>query len=302
MNKYTEGSGYESERSPNQELTFNEERKELTIRGLDLGEDHFKLLKMQNEEGEYNNLALLLSDQCPYRFIMAVFGGADGNVLMERKEAQGSLFKQMRECFSFIEKNNKSKTRKKGLFNVEEKDYPEVAIREAVVNAFVHRDYSYPSDAILNLYEDRMEIISIGGLSEDLTTEDIKMGISIVRNRNLTDVFYRLSLVDSNGKGISNIFRIYESESKQPLIQVSSNVFKMILPNRNYETEDDLPRSEQVVLKLFADKSEIQRVDVQEALGIEQTMAGRILRRMQSAGLIDSTGAGKNIRYIKIRR
>jgi len=68
----------------------------------------------------------------------------------------------------------------------------------------------------------------------------------------------------------------------------------------NYGIDDeDLPKSEQVVMKIFMDKYEIRRIDVQEALGVEQTMAGRILRRMQEAGLIDSVGAGKNIKYFK---
>src|SRR5665647_709111 len=230
MNQVTEDSSYENELSQIQELTFIQEKKELAIRNIPLGENHFELLRMVNEEEEYTNLALLLSDQCPHKISMTILGGAIGSAVIEKKETTGSLFKQMRDCFSFIEKHNKSHRHKKGLFVVQEKGYPEVAIRESLINALIHRDYNFTIDTSLNIYEDHMEIINIGGLIDGITIKDIKMGISMARNKNLTKIFYRLSLVDSHGIGIPNIYRVYSSNKKQPVLQATDNVFKIILP------------------------------------------------------------------------
>jgi len=85
MSKVTDESSYENEFSPIQELTFIQEQKEFVIRGVSLGEDHFKLLRMVNEEEQYTNLALLLSDQCPHKISMTILGGEIENEVIEKK-------------------------------------------------------------------------------------------------------------------------------------------------------------------------------------------------------------------------
>ena len=70
------------------------------------------------------------------------------------------------------------------------RDYPEVAVREALLNLIVHRDYSFSTSALISIYEDRIEFVSVGGLVHGMELEDIMVGLSVCRNQNLTNVFY----------------------------------------------------------------------------------------------------------------
>ena len=78
-------------------------------------------------------------------------------------------------------------------------------MREALLNAVVHRDYDYSGSIIINIYDDRMEFISLGGLVKGLTLQDIQSGASQPRNMVIANIFYRLDLIESYGTGIQKI-------------------------------------------------------------------------------------------------
>ena len=128
---------------------------------------------------------------------------------------------------------NRTEARIQGLQRIESPEYPEEAIREAILNAIIHRDYSYSGSVMVNVYDSHMEVISLGGLLPGLEPEDIKTGISVLRNRKLAEVFHRLRLVEAYGTGIGRIYGLYEDCPEQPQIKLTANTFKIILPNRN---------------------------------------------------------------------
>lgn len=121
----------------------------------------------------------------------------------------------------------------RGLERIDKQDYPEEAIREALLNAIVHRDYSFSGSIIINVNDACMEFISIGGLLPGLSAEDIRSGISQPRNRKLAEIFHRLRLIESYGTGIRKIYALYKNCSVQPRIEVTPNTFKLVLPNMN---------------------------------------------------------------------
>ena len=82
----------------------------------------------------------------------------------------------------------------KNFYRIDNRDYPEVAVREALLNCLVHRDYGYSSSILISMYEDRLEFTSIGGLVTGVTLEDVMMGISVCRNKKLANVFYRFRI------------------------------------------------------------------------------------------------------------
>lgn len=120
-----------------------------------------------------------------------------------------------------------------GLNRVEKQDYPEEALREALLNAMFHRDYSFSGSIIINVNDLGMEFISIGGLLPGLSVEDIRSGISQPRNRKLAEIFHRLKLIESYGTGIRRIYQLYRDHPVQPRIEVTPNAFKLVLPNAN---------------------------------------------------------------------
>ena len=100
--------------------------------------------------------------------------------------------------FLFImRKKKKGKATFSGLDRTDRRDYPEDALRESLLNSIVHRDYSFSGSNLVNIYEDRIEFVSLGGLVSGLELESIFLGVSQSRNPNLAAVFYRMRLIES---------------------------------------------------------------------------------------------------------
>ena len=95
------------------------------------------------------------------------------------------------------------------------RDYPPEAIREALFNAIVHRDYSFSGATLISIFEDRIEFVTIGGLVKGITLDDVKLGIPVLRNQHLANIFYRLRLIEAYGTGILKINDVVIGFSKQ---------------------------------------------------------------------------------------
>ena len=136
----TYGKSYEEHRSLEQDLTFQTLQEEMGARNLEFGDAQMKTLKLVGSDGLYTNLALLLSDQCPRTIKAVVYQGDDVAVFRERREFGGSLLKQLNEAYQFLDFYNKTEARFEGLRRLDRRDYPEDAVREALLNCIVHRD------------------------------------------------------------------------------------------------------------------------------------------------------------------
>jgi len=197
-----ENLAYESMRSMQQELTFTALRKHFQQRELKLDEAQLRTLKLIGDDGLYTNLALLLSEQCEHSLKVAVFQGSTRAVFRDRREFTGSLLQQLYDAYAFIDNYNKTKATFHGLERVDTQDYPPEAVREVLLNCIVHRDYSFSGSTLVNIYDDRIEFISLGGLVTGLKMETIFIGVSQTRNPALAAVFYCLRLIESFGTGI----------------------------------------------------------------------------------------------------
>lgn len=204
---------FEQMRSLEQDLTFLSAKTEFDESNIPFKE---KNLGIQNQDGIYTNLGLLLSDQCKHTIKVAVFNGETQNVFQDRNEFTGSLFKQMHEVYSYIDFRNQKHSGFSGLKRIDKRDYPEVAIREALLNLIVHREYSYSASSFIRMYTDRIEFTSIGGLLKGITLEDIRLGISVCRNPKLANIFYRLELIEAYGTGIQKIIDSYSEFEFNP--------------------------------------------------------------------------------------
>ena len=141
MIKDTDGDSFENMRSLEQELTFEATREEFQSRKLAFDQPQMKTLGILNTDGIYTNLGLLLSEQCAHTVKAAVFEGTDQSVFRDRQEFSGSLLKQLNNVYEFIDRRNQVHSTFDKLRRIDERDYPEVAIREALLNSLVHRDY-----------------------------------------------------------------------------------------------------------------------------------------------------------------
>ncbi|MDL2302483.1 putative DNA binding domain-containing protein [Lachnospiraceae bacterium OttesenSCG-928-D06] len=301
MIKETDGESYEEVRSINQSLTFNDAEKEFAERGVAFSVAQRKSMELMNCDEIYTNLALLLSDQCVHSIKLAVFEGKAKAQFKDRREFTGSLLKQLNETFDFIDRYNRNRSEIDGLHRVDRRDYPVEAVREALLNALVHRDYSFRDSTLINIFDDRLEFVSIGGLVRGISLDDMMLGISVVRNRNLANVFYRLTLIEAFGTGVPKIMRNYDGYPVAPQIEATDNAFKITLPNINEMSEKYvLSQNERAVMALFGDKDTIIRRDVEVALGVSQSMAVRLLKGLVDNGKLYIIGAGKNTQYVVV--
>ena len=298
MIKMTDGDSFEANRSLVQELTFNTLNDELQKRGLEFTKVQMKNLGILSSDNIYTNMGLLVSDQCKHSIKFAIFQGTDKLVFKDRKELSGSLFAQLTDSYKTIDFYNGTKATFHDLLRTDERDYPEDAVREALLNAIVHRDYSFSGSTFINLYSDRLEIISLGGLVSGLSLEAAMLGASQTRNEKLASLFYRMKLIEAYGTGISKIISCYKGLPIQPKFENVEGAFRVTLPNihaqlLSAEDEKYLP-----ILRLFEKKKEITRGDVEEALGAGTTHAINMLKEMLEKELIKKVGNGRLTRYV----
>lgn len=299
MIKETDGSSFEDMRSLQQDLTFDATSKEFSGREVVFGPSQMKTLGILNTDGIYTNLGLLLSEQCTHTVKAAAFEGTDQSIFRDRREFSGSLLQQLNEVYDFIDMRNQTRATFDKLRRIDKRDYPEVAVREALLNSLVHRDYSFGASTLISIYKDRIEFTTIGGLPTGVSLEDIMLGLSICRNPKLANIFYRLKLIEAYGTGMRKIMKSYEHSGKEPEILTTDNAFKITLPNLNEgimkpEVENGM---EEEILEAAKKHGAIARRDVEEALGIGQTAAGRLLKKMLAKGLLVQNGRGKNTNY-----
>jgi ATP-dependent DNA helicase RecG len=299
MIKETDGEKYEEVRSLNQELTFAQAQEEFEAQNIPFGASQQKTLGIMSANGIFTNLGLLLSSQCIHTVKLAVFEGTAKAIFKDRREFTGPLLKQLNDVYEFIDRYNSNRSEIEGLRRIDKRDYPVEAVREALLNALVHRDYSFSDSTLISIFDNQIEFTTIGGLVRGITFDDVMLGISVARNRNLANVFYRLTLIEAYGTGMPKIMRSYEGFAAKPQIEVTDNAFKIMLPNTNDASRNSLLNdNERIMLDLFKKRDFLVRKDIEAALSVSQAVAGRLLKGLLNKGEIRAVGGGKNTRYI----
>lgn len=123
---------------------------------MEFGSRQKRTLKLIDPDNLYSNLGLFLSDQCVHTIKAAVFQGTDQTIFKDRREFTGSLMQQMNEVYDFIDFRNQTRATIERLLKIDIRDYPEIAVREALLNLLVHRDYSFGASVLISIYTDRI--------------------------------------------------------------------------------------------------------------------------------------------------
>lgn len=301
MIKYADGDVFEDSLSLDQNLTFQKTASVFQNKGMKFQEAQFISLGLTNRDGLFTNLGLLLSDQYPFSIKAAVFQGNDQSQFKDRREFTGPLLSQLEDCYAYMQLNNQTSAEFHGLYRQDSKSYPEEALREALLNSLVHRDYSFSASNIVGIYSDRMEFTSIGGLLPGIHKDDIMLGISVCRNPKLANIFYRLELIEAYGTGLLKIQSAYKSSFSQPEFITSTNAFKVILPHLDQQPfllkEPPDQSSESRLLEFVQKKKSISRQEAEDFLEVSLSTATRTLHALIEQGKIQRTGRGKNTKY-----
>jgi ATP-dependent DNA helicase RecG len=287
-----------------QRLTFDYAIKVFDDNNVQFGETQRRSLGLLRADGRYSNLALLLSDQCPYSIKAAIFQGTTKERFKDRKEFEGSVFRQIDEVLAYINVYNKVASTFEGAYRVDHPDYPEIVLREAVINAVIHRDYFIEGATLVSMFDNRLEIMSLGGILPGVTKEIMLAGVSAPRNGKLAAVFHRLKLIEAYGTGIPRIFAAYSGHGVEPDIPITNGGFLISLPNLNSVSrlnkstpKRNVNNNERRITDGFAGKP-FTKQDAAELLGMSVSGAYKLLARMEERGFLTRGRNGRGLYYV----
>jgi len=201
--------------SPEQELTFRQLLIHYSGKNKLLNEKTFeKTLSLRTEKGKYNYLAYLLADEnkVPLRF--ARYDDSSRIELLEAKDyGDTCLLTAIQRIKDRFEVENITESRLTGaLHRIDKRLVDNKSLREIIINAFAHNDYSYGMTPIFEVFQDRFAIRSYGGLVPELTKEDFFNGVSAYRNPELMRILKDLEMVEGLGFGMRGITKVYDPE------------------------------------------------------------------------------------------
>ena len=166
---------------------------------------------------------------------------------------------------------------------------PEAAFREAIANALIHRVWDVESQIKVSMFDDRIEIISPGGLPSGITEDEYLSGkLFVLRNRNLANVCYRLGFVEIFGTGITRIKQLYEEGLKQPDFEVSENTIKITLPV--FEKDLNLTEDERKIYKILS-KTMLKSIsEIASCVPFGKSKTTQLLKEMSKKGVVKIEG------------
>ena len=305
---------FERARSLNQDLTFEAAQRVFYGQNVEFGESQMRSLGIKGDDGLFTNLAYLLSDQCAPSLKIARFEGDGKDEFVTRRECAGSLLEQALDALAFLDMANNVRARFSGKAEREEaRDYPPVAIRETLLNAIVHRDYTIAGPVIVNLYESMCEIVSPGGLAFGVTRESAFAGVSVSRNPGFAAVLYRLRWIEAFGTGIRKTRDGYAGFMCKPDYEFLDGAVRVTLPNVNAKKSNaasavqyfvtDLecldPDRRAVMEALKAGVAASKR-EVAAKTGFSDYKTARLLKSLAEEGLLKTYGSTRGKRYEKI--
>ena len=256
----------------------------------------------------------LFADQCPV-YQSRIFGTRWNGLkkgglyvdALDNDEFQSDAISLLTDALKFVRHNSSVKWKKTGTGRIEMPDYPSEAVHEALVNALVHRDYMIQGSEIhIDMYDDRLEIVSPGGMPDgkriqDLNIDDIP---SIRRNPVICDIFSRLKLMERRGSGLRKIIDEYPKEAV-PIFRSTEQSFVVTLKNLNYGrfsmpsgiengTDNGIEKNTEKILNAILTDPKITQKQMTVETGLSLRTIGRELKNLRDTGVIRRVGSDRS--------
>ena len=282
-----------------QELSFEILHRKLkeTVRIENFDKDTLKTLNLYDDVNGFNNAAGLLADKNHFPGIDIVKFGENISIIQKRSTFENVSVLEVYEKAIEVFRDYYQYEVIQGADRKKMEKIPEAAFREAIANALIHRVWDVDSQIRVSMFDDRIDIVSPGGLPSGITEEEYLSGkLSVLRNRKLANVFYRLGFVEIFGTGITRIKQLYAEALIKPDFEVSENAIKIVLPI--FEKNADLTEDEIVVYKLLS-KTMLKPIsEVAPYVPFGKSKTTKLLKEMCQKGVITVEGKGKGTKYI----
>ena len=264
--------------------------------GYKLNDDTFETnLKLVNNNGDYNVMAELLSDNNRYSLIFVKFSGINKASISQRSDYWNkSIIFGFKQMMNRIASENIciSNTTARPRIDTYLFDYD--SVNEAIVNAIVHNDWSIAEPQV-SFFHDRIEILSHGGLPHTLSLEDFYRGISKPRNIRLMKIFSDLDIVDHTGHGVPIIIEKYGRVA----FEISDNHIIVTIPfdlevMKSINVGVNLNKNERQIIELILNDPTLTAEKLSIEINKTKRTAERYLKSLQEKGYIERNGSDKN--------
>ena len=295
-----EGNNIRFEELPckDQELSFEILQSNLKekIQIETFNKDTLKTLNLYDDANGFNNAAGLLADKNHFPGIDIVKFGENISIIQKRITFENTSVLGIYEKALSVFRDYYQYEVIQGADRKMVEKIPEAAFREAIANALIHRVWDVDSQIRVSMFDDRTEVVSPGGLPSGITEDEYLSGkLSVLRNRNLANVFYRLGFVEIFGTGITRIKQIYSEASVKPSFEVSENAIQIVLPI--YEENANLTEDEKVVYKLLSRNMLKSMSEIAPYISFGKSKTTKLLKDMEQKGVIAIEGKGKGTKY-----
>ena len=282
-----------------QELSFEILHRKLKehIQIEAFNQDTLRTLNLYDNNNGYNNAAAILADTNHFPGIDIVKFGENISIIQKRATFENRSILEVYEKSIDVFRDYYQYEVIQGADREKVEKIPEAAFREAIANALIHRAWDIASQIRVLMFDDRIEVISPGGLPSRITEEEYLSGkLSVLRNRNLANVFYRLGFVEIFGTGITRIKHLYEEGLIKPDFEVSENTIKIVLPV--FEKNLNLTENEQTVYK-FLSKTMLKPIsEIAPYVPFGRSKTTQRLKGMEQKGIVVVEGKGRGTKYI----
>lgn len=285
--------------SKEQHLTFKELDKELKDKlNLDnINKDIYKTLSLINDNGKYNIASYLLSDLNSFNEVdLVIYGKTINEIKYRERMSRYSLIYLFKKVLDIFEKNYKVEIIKNETRETVYK-IPFLAFREALANSLIHRNYNSSLFNKIEMYEDKIIIVSIGGLLNNITKDDFINGkVSSLRNPIIASIFHRLKYCELLATGIKKINECYSSYSLKNEYEITPSSVTYILPTLN---SISFTNNELLILNSLVSNKEYKRKEIEEITSLSKDIIIRCLNNLIKEGVIIKQGVNKDIKYLK---
>lgn len=290
------------------DLSFRELKIYYAEKGYHLEDRSFEAnLNLRNESGEYNLLAELLSDRNHIPLIFVKFQGNNKASISERSDyGYGCLLTAYGKIKNRLQAENIciSDTTVRPRKDIYLFDFD--CVNEAILNALVHNDWTVTEPQI-SMFRDRLEILSHGGLPNEMTKQQFFDGISKPRNATLMRIFLNMGLTEHTGHGIPTIVEKYGTT----VFEIESNYIRCTIPfekevtdqidNRNVGMNVALNKTQKKVIELLIEKPSATSTELAEQVGVTRRTIERTLKALQEKKIIERAGSKRGGNWMVVR-
>ena len=306
--------------SHRQDLTFNQLKSYYAAKGITLNDKFASSLGLLTTDGRYNFLAFLLADENDISMKVAKYAGTDKCDLLESTEyGYCCLITATNRILDRMAAENVTMTKITYPRRIERKLVEPDPLREALINMVVHNDYTRGYVPVAEIFSDRIELTSYGGLVPGQSEEDFFSGASMPRNRELMRIFRDLDLVEQLGSGMNRILRSYD----RSIFRISEHFIRVAFPFAESPNENDTLRRkpdtskseddtindtlrgdtdtlnpdggtlEDQILQVLSKTPDMTYEELASSLSVGRATVARTIKKMIANGFVERTGSKK---------